>query len=45
MIRKKMYYKKSETGYILYIRYSLFGIPFYIKEKHIGDMSVDYSDL
>ena len=45
MIRKKMYCKKSETGYILYVKYSLLGIPLYIKEKHVDSIYVDYSDF
>lgn len=45
MIRKKIYAVQNETGYIVYVKYSLFGITIYIKEKHIEYARIDYSDF
>lgn len=47
MIKKKLYYEKTETGYIIYVKYSLLGISIYIKEKTVikGDPIIDYDAL
>lgn len=45
MIKKKIYAVKNETGYIVYIKYSLFGITFYTKEKHVEFAHVDYGNF
>lgn len=47
MVKKKLYYEKTETGYIIYVKYSLLGIPIYIKEKVVnkGDPPIDYDAL
>lgn len=47
MIKKKVYCEKTETGYIIHIKYSLFGIPVYVKEKIInkGTDILDYEGL
>lgn len=47
MIRKKVYSEKTGTGYIIYIKYSLFGIPIYIKEKTVNkwEDGLDYDGL
>ena len=45
MLKKKMYSRLAEEnkGYILYIEYSLCGIVFYRKEKHVTSSRFDYS--
>lgn len=45
MIKKRIYAKQNETGYTVYIEYSLFGLVFYVKEKHVESIHIDYSNF
>lgn len=47
MLKKKVYSKLAgeDKGYILHIEYSLCGIIFYRKEKHVVSNRFNYSDF
>lgn len=44
-MKKVIYAEETEKGYILHVKYSLWGVVFYRKEKHIGNKLIDYSDF
>lgn len=47
MLKEKVYSRiiGEDKGYILYVEYSLCGVIFYRKEKHVESSRLNYSDF